>query len=360
MTDRPDAGTSRTRISDPDRSNVRLPAEWEPQAFVQFTFPHRNSDWAYMYDEVVKCFVDVIKAAARFEPVLVVCHSREEVSAYFTEETLFPVTYAVISSDDTWARDHGAITVMNGDEPVLYDFVFNGWGGKFNASSDNLITRQLVEKGVIKSSLESFEFVLEGGSIESDGMGTLLTTSECLLSPGRNPGLDKDQITHFLEEVFGIKKVLWLDHGYLEGDDTDSHIDTLARLCSPSKIAYVKCTSADDEHYEALQKMEEQVKRFTNASGEKYELISLPWPDACFDSEGMRLPSTYANFLILNNAVLVPVYGVPQDKEALLIMQGIFPERKVIGINCRALIDQHGSLHCISMQYPAKVLLNNK
>lgn len=362
MTDKRRERTRSIRISDPDvdRSSVRLPAEWEPQAFVQFTFPHRNSDWAYMYDDVVKCFVEVIKAAARFEPVLLVCHSKAEVSVYFTDETPFPITFTVISSNDTWARDHGAITVMKDDEPVLYDFIFNGWGGKFEADSDNLITQKLVENGVFSNKTEAFDFVLEGGSIESDGLGTLLTSSECLLSQGRNPFMDRNDITRFMEDIFGIKKVLWLDHGYLSGDDTDSHIDTLARLCTPLKIAYVRCTSIDDEHYGALQKMEEQLKTFTNANGEKYELISLPWPDACFDSEGMRLPATYANFLILNHAVLVPVYDVPQDKEALQIIQGIFPERQVLGINCRALIDQHGSLHCISMQYPAKVLLNNK
>ena len=172
--------------------------------------------------------------------------------------------------------------------------------------------------------------------------------------------MNKDQIDNFLKDVFGLKKILWLDHGYLSGDDTDSHIDTLARLCSPTKIAYVKCDSPSDEHYEVLKDMEKQLMTFTNANNENYELIALPWPENCFDSEGNRLPATYANFLMVNDGVLVPTYDVPQDEEALMTIQRIFPERKVFGINCRPLIDQHGSLHCITMQYHEKVLLNNK
>ncbi len=338
--------------------SVRLPAEWEPQSFVQFTFPHKNSDWAYMYDEVVDCFVQIIEAAASFEPVLLVCDSEEQVSSYFKNPTPYIIYYIEAASNDTWARDHGAISVIKDGEPVLLDFVFNGWGKKFEAGLDNTITSILHKKCLSETPLMAYDFVLEGGAIESDGEGTLLTTSECLLSKFRNPHLNRNEITDFLKDAFGLKKVLWLDHGFLVGDDTDSHIDTLARICSSDTIAYVKCDNHEDEHFEDLRKMEEQLGTSTNTQGEAYNLVALPWPEACFDKEGERLPATYANFLILNNGVLVPVYGVPQDEEALRIIQNIFPDRKVLGINCRPLIDQHGSLHCISMQYPKGININ--
>ncbi|UXP33377.1 agmatine deiminase family protein [Reichenbachiella agarivorans] len=339
---------------------TRLPAEWEAQSFIQYTFPHRNSDWAYMYDEVVVCFVRIIEATARFEPVLVVCHDEREVSAHFANRTKFPIHFQTIEANDTWARDHAAITVLDGDKPTLLDFTFNGWGQKFEASLDNQITRNLGTNRFSSLTIQTEDFVLEGGAIESDGQGTLLTTTECLLSPYRNPKMSQSEIETYLKKTFGLQKVLWLDHGYLAGDDTDSHIDTLARLCTPNIIAYVKCDDPTDEHYVALQQMEAQLKTFSNAAGETYQLVALPWPDACFDADGNRLPATYANFLIVNGAVLVPTYDVAQDQNALDIIQGIFPDREIVGLDCRPLIDQHGSLHCISMQFPVQVEMNQR
>ena len=335
---------------------TRLPAEWEVQAFVQFTFPHRDSDWASRFDEVVPCFVQIIKQVARFEPVLVVCQNVAEVKALFSEATAHRIHFYEAPSNDTWARDHGAITVLEQGRAKLLDFTFNGWGNKFEASLDNAISRVLHGAGAFaRSRLQSMEFVLEGGAIESDGQGTLLTTSACLLSPQRNPHMSKKQIEAFLTGQFGLSRMLWLDHGYLAGDDTDSHIDTLARFCSPDTIAYVKCPDQSDEHFSALQQMELQLRGFRQADGDPYHLIALPWPEACFDENGWRLPATYANFLIINGAVLVPTYGGSQDAEALAVMQQCFPEHAIIGVNCRPLIEQHGSLHCITMQYPEQV-----
>ncbi|ANW96323.1 agmatine deiminase [Wenyingzhuangia fucanilytica] len=336
----------------------RLPAEWEAQSFIQFTFPHPESDWAYMYNEVVTCFVDIINATADFQPVLVGCFNTQTVQQYFNQKTKHPIYFVQVPSNDTWARDHAAITVLKDEKPVLLDFTFNGWGQKFEADLDNQITQNLKTSVFKNTDIKTIDFVLEGGAIESDGEGTLLTTSECLLSKFRNPNMTKNQIEDYLKEIFGVKKILWLDHGYLAGDDTDSHIDTLARLCNSTTIAYVKCDDEKDEHFEALQKMETQLKTFSNSNNQPYNLIALPWPNACFDDDGERIPATYANFLIVNGGVLVPTYNVPQDQEALDIIQTIFPDRKVVGLNCKALIDQHGSLHCISMQYPEKVKLN--
>ena len=311
-----------------------------------------------MYNKVVICFVNIIEATANFQPVLVGCFDKKMVQSYFKNTTTYPIYFIEIPSNDTWARDHAAITVLNNDQPLLLDFTFNGWGQKFEATLDNQITQNLKTSVFKNLNIHVEDFVLEGGAIESDGAGTLLTTSECLLSKFRNPNMTKEQIDVYLKNTFGLKKILWLDHGYLAGDDTDSHIDTLARLCDENTIAYVKCNDEKDEHYEALQNMEAQLKTFTNSKNEPYKLIPLPWPNACFDEDGERIPATYANFLIVNNGVLVPTYNVPQDQEALDIIQSIFPERKVIGLDCLPLIDQHGSLHCISMQYPEQVKLN--
>ncbi len=190
--------------------------------------------------------------------------------------------------------------------------------------------------------------------MESDGKGTLLTTSECLLSPNRNSYLSKEGIEDYLKETFGLDRVLWLDYGYMDGDDTDSHIDTLARYCDEHTIAYVKCNDRDDEHCEALNKMEEQLKTFTDYKGDPYKLIPpLPMAKAVYDEDNTRLPATYANFLIMNNVVLLPFYNDKErDEEAKNQLQKAFPGREVIGVDCSALIRQHGSLHCITMQYP--------
>ncbi len=334
----------------------RLPAEWETQSAVQLTFPHAGTDWVDVLPEVLPCFVAIAKTISEFQKVLVVCQDAEETRVLLKECNLANIKLVEVDSNDTWARDHGGITIEENGQMVVLDFVFNGWGLKFPAFKDNLITLSLYNKGVFSAGIRPGGIVLEGGALESDGLGTLLTTSECLLSPNRNPHLSKAEIETYLKSIFGLKQVLWLDHGYLAGDDTDSHIDTLARLCNPEVIAYVKCSDPKDEHFEALEKMESELKQFKRLDGQPYQLVPLPWPEACFDPEGHRLPATYANFLIINGAVLVPTYAVPQDQEALDILKGVFPDRKVIGIDCRPLILQHGSLHCVTMQYPENVV----
>ena len=335
----------------------RLPAEWEPQSAIQFTFPHADSDWADALDEVIPCFVACIETVSRFEKVLVICRRRAEAGMLLKNAVQKNLILVECPSNDTWARDHGAITVEENGQPALLDFMFTGWGLKFPAFHDNLITGRLHEQGVFgRLPLRRPGLVLEGGGIETDGRGTLLTTSECLLSPNRNPHLSQPELEAKLTEWLGTNHFLWLHHGYLAGDDTDSHIDTLARLCPEDVIAYVCCDDPNDEHYPALQAMEAELRSFRTREGKPFTLTPLPWPDACYAADGHRLPATYANFLVVNGAVLMPTYGAPQDEAALAAIAPCFPERQVIGINCRALIEQHGSLHCISMQYPEGVL----
>lgn len=336
--------------------NVRtkiLPAEWAEQEFVQLTWPHENTDWADMLDEVNECFINIAKAILRFQNLLIVCTDSDEVETFFDEDELLKITFAEMPTNDTWARDHGGITVIEDDKAIVYDFTFNGWGLKFAANYDNQITRKLYEAGIFgeRGHRNCFKFILEGGSIESDGEGTILTTADCLLSDNRN-NLSEDDVESKLKSFFGTKKVLWLNYGYLAGDDTDSHVDTLARLCSTNTIAYVQCTDENDEHYVALKKMENELKSFTILdTNQPYNLIALPMADAVYYEEE-RIPATYANFLIINGAVLAPTYNSPKDAITLAQLQKAFPDREIIGIDCNALIKQHGSLHCVTMQYP--------
>ena len=329
-----------------------LPAEWAPQEFVQLTWPHAGTDWAHMLDEVNECFVNIAREIIKRENLLIVCADTDEVEKHFSEEELSNITFVEMPTNDTWARDHGGITVLEDGKPVVYDFTFNGWGMKFAANHDNLITRNLYMSGVFGDAghKNCFGFILEGGSIESDGLGTLLTTAECLLSDNRNH-LSEDDIEAELKEYFGAKQVLWLNHGYLAGDDTDSHVDTLARFCDKSTIAYVKCDDVNDEHYEELKKMKKELRQFRTSEGGYFRLIPLPMADAIYE-DGERLPATYANFLIINGAVLVPTYNSPKDELAQQQLQKAFPDREIVGINCNALIRQHGSLHCVTMQFP--------
>jgi agmatine/peptidylarginine deiminase len=335
---------------------IVLPAEWHTQSVVQLTWPHVNSDWGYLINEVEACFVKIAEAVASRQALLIVCSEANGVKAKIGEGYCDNITFHEMKSNDTWARDHGGITIFDDGKPVIYDFCFNGWGMKFAACHDNQITRKLNNTGAFEgygySNLNFF--VLEGGSIESDGFGTLLTTEECLISPNRNDSLTKSEIEGCLKQFFGSERILWLKHGYLAGDDTDSHIDTLARFCAPDTIAYIKCTNKADEHYNELLKMEEELKAFTQANGEPYRLVALPMTPPILDpDDSHRLPATYANFLIINGAVLFPIYNCETDKVAVEAIKTAFPNREIIPIDCSVLIRQHGSLHCVTMQYPA-------
>lgn len=335
-----------------------LPAEWFPQSGIQLTWPHAETDWGYMLDEVETCYLDLAREIAKRELLLIVTPHPDKVKSQIESSVnMVNVRFFECDTNDTWARDHGAITRFENGKPVICDFKFNGWGLKFAANFDNLIPSKLYEGKLLDGTYENhLNFVLEGGGIESDGEGILLTTSECLLSKNRNGGWNKQQIEDYLSCTFNLKKILWVDYGYLAGDDTDSHIDTLARLCPDNTIAYVKCSDTKDEHYEALQKMESQLAAFTNLDGKPFRLIALPMADAVW-FDGERLPATYANFLVMNDVVLYPTYNQPvNDQAAYVALQKAFPGYEIIGINCSALIKQHGSLHCVTMQFPVNVL----
>ncbi|MHC3993820.1 agmatine deiminase family protein [Thiomicrolovo sp. ZZH C-3] len=332
----------------------RLPAEFEPQSFVQLIFPHATSDWAPYLDEACLTFARIAEAVSRYQPCLIVCDDIDRVQRYVAPGA--NRCFTAYKTDDTWARDCSGITVETETGCLIQDFTFTGWGGKFEAARDSAMTAAIA--GCYDAPVASHRFILEGGGIESNGEGVLLVTEACLLNPNRNTALtSRAEIEAVLSEILGVKRTLWLTSGYLAGDDTDSHIDTLARFCDADTICYVKCTDTDDEHYEALQKMEQELRALRNDRGEPFRLVPLPMTQAIhFEDE--RLPATYANFLIINGAVLVPVYNDPHDDEALAVFRTLFPDREVIGIDCSVLIRQHGSLHCVTMQFPACVTLN--
>ncbi len=264
-------------------------------------------------------------------------------------------------TNDTWARDHGFICLQSADqndECLLLDFKFNGWGEKFPAELDNAINRRLYDEGTVAGRYVShLDFVLEGGSIESDGQGTIFTTTACLLAPHRNQPLTKEQIEQRLKDYLYTERVIWIDHGQLTGDDTDGHIDTLVRIAPNNTLLYIGCDDKDDEQYDGLRLMEEQLRTLTTMDGRHYRLMKLPMPRPIYDEERQRLPATYANFLVVNGAVLCPTYNQPdRDQQALHIIAEAFAGREVVGIDCRTLIRQHGSLHCCTMQFPPNVL----
>jgi agmatine deiminase len=321
-----------------------FPGEFEKQSFVQLIFPHEQSDWIDYLEEARETFVNIATAIAKYEKCLIICDDVALVKSYFSDFT--NLEFVKFQTNDTWARDCSAISIIENGEKKLLDFTFTGWGSKFDAHLDNAMSKALQEH--YKTPMETIDFILEGGGIESNSKGLLLTTSECMLNSNRNSTYTKEQTTQLLKEKLSVTDVLYLDHGYLAGDDTDSHIDTLARFVDERTIMYLTCKDENDEHYEAISKMEAQLKEF--AAQYDLDLIALPFTDAVYyDDE--RIPATYANFLIINGAVIVPTYGVSQDEEALQIFREFFKERDIVGVDCSVLIRQHGSLHCVTMQF---------
>jgi len=339
----------------------RLPAEWEKQSGVMLTWPHSDTDWYDILEAAEAVYLEIARAIVADEQLLLVCRDpghREHVLAKLAKAGVARerIIVALADSNDTWARDHGPVTTLDdAGVPTLHDFVFDGWGGKYAADKDTRINAALGEQRVFGDSvMRPHELVLEGGAIETEGQGTLLATRSSVLDSRRNPDLSNAAIEQLLRDTLGLTRFLWLEHGELTGDDTDAHIDVLARFTDPGTIVYSTAPTGDADHA-ALAAMEQQLRGFRTRDGNPYQLIPLPFPGIHRDSEGRRLPAGYANFLIINSSLLLPVYGVPADREAEAILAQCFPDRRVVPIDCRALIAQNGSLHCVSMQFPAAV-----
>ena len=373
---------------------LRLPAEWEPQSHVMLTWPHEGTDWAPMLADITETYVEMSASITRFERLIIATPHPIQVGALLSSrlssEQMTRVFLCHCKSNDTWARDHGPVTLKDVATGALtmLDFRFNGWGEKFPAEQDNRITRTLHEEGAFDTIAEGSaashatttkergmptpelqrprlsdndDFVLEGGSIESDGEGTIFTTEGCLMAPHRNQPLTRDEIEQELRFRLKARRIVWLHHGVLKGDDTDGHIDTIVRIAPRDTLLYHKCYDMEDEQYEDFQALEQELMSLRTISGNPYRLIPLPQPKAIYQTvtgdDGKeteeRLPATYANFLILNGAVIVPTYGQPEPDDAACKAIGqAFPGREIIPIDSRSIIRQHGSIHCCTMQIP--------
>ncbi|MGN6513910.1 MAG: agmatine deiminase family protein [Lysobacteraceae bacterium] len=340
-------------------SALRFPAEWEPQSAVLIAWPHPGTDWAGRLGEVEETYVALVAAATRFEDVVIVVADDDlqtyaEARLRSNRVDMARVRFVHAPYDDTWLRDSGPLTLRGSDGFRLLDFRFTGWGGKFEASQDDQLVERLSQSGTfLKSEREAIDFALEGGAIDTDGAGTLLSTWRCLHE--RHPELDRDTLAARLAGWLRQERVLWLDHGYLEGDDTDAHVDTLARFAAADAIVFQDCDDPDDPHYVELQAMAAELANLRTRDGRPYRLFPLPWPRPIVD-EGRRLAASYANFLIVNGAVLMPAYGDPADARAANVLENAFPGREIVQVPCRPLIWQNGSLHCITMQLPAGLL----
>ena len=341
---------------------MRLPAETEPQSGILLTWPHALTDWRACLDAADAVYLDITRAISTRESVLVICHDqqhREHVERMLDHTGIgnHNLRFAIAPTNDTWVRDYGPLGLAAGSRACLLDFTFDGWGNKYTAGLDNAVTPTLHAAGEFGAvELKSHPLVLEGGSIDVDGQGTLLTTTRCLIDSGRNPGETRHSLERLFRELLGIDRTLWLEHGELEGDDTDGHVDMLARFCDAGTIAYTQCVDPLDSNYAGLSAMERQLQTFRNRAGQPYRLIALPLPRPVFDQRGRRLPASYANFLVINDAVLVPVYDDPADSVALERLAAGFPGREIVPVNCLTLIRQYGSLHCATMQLPQGIL----
>jgi agmatine/peptidylarginine deiminase len=343
-------------------THTHLIPEWAGQSAVFLAWPHAEGDFTPWLPAVEKTYVHIAAEVARQERLIVACRGEDhrrgiEDLLVGHGVDLASVRFVCMPYNDVWVRDTAPLSVEAESAGTrLLDFRFNGWGGKYQHADDAAIARRLHESGALGTTpLDPVNFVLEGGSIETDGAGTIMTTTRCLLNPNRNPSLSKARIEAELASRLGADQVLWLEHGHAEGDDTDAHVDTLARFCSPKIIAYTACEEPDDPLYAEFTAMAAQLATFRNRVGQTYHLVPLPIPAPIRSEEGDRLPATYANFLIINDAVLVPVYNDPADRIALERLAACFPDREIVAIDCVPLIRQYGSLHCMTMQFPSSI-----
>lgn len=343
-------------------SDLRLPAEWERQSGIQLTWPHANTDWKPYLEEITKVFVDMAKVITNEELLLIVTPEVDEVryrlAQDLTTAQLDNIIFYDIDTNDTWARDHAPMTLISDcNEARILDFKFNGWGEKFEWRKDNAITAKLNDSAAFNADYENdTDFVLEGGSIESDGKGSIFTTSFCFMADHRNQPLTREKVEERLLKSLHAERIVWLHNGQLIGDDTDGHIDTIVRLAPNETIVYNGCDDEQDEQYRDFRSLEKQLQKIRTIDEKPYNLLRLPMPDAMYD-EGERLPATYANFVITNKSVICPTYSQPtKDRIAMEVLQQAFPNHNIVGIDASTVVRQHGSLHCLTMQYPEGIL----
>ncbi len=338
----------------------RWPAEWETQAGILLAWPHEGTDWAANLAAVEGSYRELIHGILGFEDVYLIvpneairAHAQHVIGAAArSSET--EIHWIELPYNDTWLRDSGPLTLLDGHKPRWLDFRFTGWGDKFEAKLDDAIPEGLAAHPLFSHvPRQRIDFALEGGAVETDGNGTLLATWTCLAR--RHPGKSRAEVERILGQTLAVDRFLWLEHGELAGDDTDAHIDTLARFASPERIVYQGCESPSDPHFDALDAMASELSAMRTRQRRPFELFALPFAPPIHAQDGRRLAASYANFLIVNGGVLMPGYDVDTDLEAFEVLQAAFPDHNVVIVPCRALIEQNGSLHCLTMQLPEGV-----
>ncbi|HTQ99205.1 MAG TPA: agmatine deiminase family protein [Candidatus Acidoferrum sp.] len=332
--------------------------EWAPQQAVMLAWPHESTDWAPWLEAIQRDYVELAAAISGEATPVILCQDaahRQLIERQLGGRCKMAPRFVIAPYNDTWCRDYGPVTLARGDDKQLLDFQFNGWGDKYDAALDNNINQQLAS--LWRAPLRTINYELEGGSIETDGQGSLLTTAHCLLDSNRNNDFTKEQVEQFVLNQLGLSRILWITEGALLGDDTDSHIDNLVRFCSSDTIAYATCSRQDDVHYAPMQKMKAQVEALRQPNGQPYKLEAIEIPAPQFDEHGKRLPGSYVNFLILNHGVIVPVFGCDEDAAALAALQRCFPGRKIVAVPGGNLIKQYGGPHCATMQLPVGTLV---
>ncbi|EEW9940447.1 agamatine deiminase [Campylobacter jejuni] len=314
---------------------IKSVPEWNEQEYLMFSLPHEKSDWKPYLGEIIQAYKEFVRAVGEFQKVLLIAPSKSDFVPF---ENMANVEFFICDTNDTWIRDFGAIDILEDNHLKALDFTFNAWGNKFQSELDNEVNSKLF-KEKFKEKLTKIDFILEGGSIDFNGEGVMLTSSNCLLNENRNSHLDKSQIEAKLKKIFGLKQIIWLENGFIKGDDTDHHIDTLARFIDKNTIAYSVCEDEEDEHYIPLQKMKKELE----ATG--FNLIELPLPKPLY-YEGRRLGATYANFVFVNDALIMPFYKDENDEIIRQRLAKALPERKIVGVDARVFLRQNGSLHC--------------
>lgn len=314
---------------------IKSIAEWSEQECLMLALPHKNTDWKPYLSEIIEAYKEFVKTASHFQKLLLIAPNDEDFTPF---KEFGNVEFFKCETNDTWIRDFGAIDVLENGRLKALDFIFNAWGGKFQSDLDNALNTKLF-KEKFQTRLEKCDFILEGGSIDFNGAGTMLTSSFCLLNSNRNVNLNQTKIEEKLKNYFGLERIIWLENGFIKGDDTDRHIDTLARFIDENTIAYCICEDEKDEHYTSLKAMEKELLK-TN-----FNLIPLPIPKPLF-YEDRRLGATYANFVFVNNALIVPFYKDENDEVVQKRLQAHLKNREVIGVDARVFLRQNGSLHC--------------
>lgn len=343
----------------PAARGYRWPAEWEPHAATWVSWPHNRRSWPGHFDSVPTAFAHLVRTLARHEPVHVLAGGTSVLAdAERHVGNCSNVTIHDIPTNDAWCRDHGPLFLSTRDRslpPALLHWGYNAWGGKYPPFDfDREVPRRVAEL------LGQHRFVpgmiLEGGAIDGDGRGTILTTESCLLNPNRNPGWTRARIEQQLVDNLGARRVIWLRAGDLAGDDTDGHIDQLARFVNPTTIVVAWENNTLDVNHEPLARNLQQLsEEIVDAEGQPYQIERLPLPSPIYVN-GQRLPASYCNFLIANEVVLVPEFDDPNDATAQEKLAALFPDRTIVGIPCRAIILGLGSIHCLTQQQPLALL----